>query len=296
MNLPQKAPHKKRGVLSSLVLILMLILVQCSVRPYKVLDRKEMRDILYDMTLVESYLDNYSYPDSIKMLFYESVLSKHEISRATYDSSLVWYSKNTPLLTDIYDDLEEKFQNKVELIDSAISDSTHLHRIRYKEVQSLWKKEGRILLSSDRYLHLFHQDIHSLKRDADSLFFSLRILPPLDSAQHLKATFILKDSSNHILKKEVHPIPRYQDRAKIAFGLPDSLPSGSVLRFLLSYRGRKRGVETLLDSIALTLHTRPVIPNDSIVQRDSILPSKDSSTNPQDTLSTLSETTNETVQ
>lgn len=253
------------------LLLLVLLLVQCHVRPSNVLSREKMRDVLRDMTLTETYLDGQYTPDSIRVLHYESVFKKHHISRADYDSSLVWYAKNTPILNGIYSELMTEFQNNATALDSALVDSTRLFRIRYEAPQSLWTNSSRIVIPSEHRLFMLTQYMSSTDTSlagGDTLDLSLH-LTPLDSLQELHFALFAKDSAGQIAHRERQIVPCGKQGYTHAFALPDSLPEKASLLLQLLYLSRRDTTRrayppVLLDSITL-LRREPVeLPTDSL--------------------------------
>lgn len=65
-----------------------------------------MQEVIIDMHLAEALIgaDYKAYNnDSAKMVLFNSVFAKHQITQADYDSSLVWYAKNLDIYLQIYD-------------------------------------------------------------------------------------------------------------------------------------------------------------------------------------------------
>lgn len=252
----------------TLLLLLVLLLAQCQVRPSGVLAREKMKAVLRDITLTESYLDSHYEPDSIRTLYYESVYDKHGITRATYDSSLVWYAKNTPLLNDLYSELMTEFQAGATALDSAIVDSTRLYRVRYQPPESLWEAPSRIVIPGDRRLYALTQYVSNVS-GGDTLDLTLR-LTPLDSLQELHFILVAKDTLNHVTYRTEHTTPPFVTRDSHKIILPDSLSSTDLLHLRMLYLSRHdtTGHTTypplILDSIALALRQPIELPADSL--------------------------------
>ncbi|WP_099465839.1 DUF4296 domain-containing protein [Parabacteroides provencensis] len=90
----------------SVVLLTTTLLIACSKVPDGILSEKEMEKVMIDMQLAEAMIgiDYTTYQDDAKKeALYQSVFRKHNISQATYDSSLVWYGKNLDIYMDVYD-------------------------------------------------------------------------------------------------------------------------------------------------------------------------------------------------
>lgn len=74
-------------------------------RPKGVLSSREMRDVLYDLHRTDGAIQvagyNYSHDEELAA-YYKSVLDKHGITQAQFDSSLVWYTDNPQRFNKIY--------------------------------------------------------------------------------------------------------------------------------------------------------------------------------------------------
>ncbi len=83
--------------------------------PDKYLQPDEMADILYDYHLAEG-IANGSMQDTRDTIalrtFRASILRKHGVSQADFDSSLVYYTRHTKLLEDIYTKLVDRFNSE----------------------------------------------------------------------------------------------------------------------------------------------------------------------------------------
>jgi len=92
----------------ALALFLLLLLNACNTRPSNVLSSSEMTDFLVDMHRLDGALlakglgDT---QDSVNAAYYKVLLQKHGISKADFDSSLVWYAKNPKKFERIYFDV-----------------------------------------------------------------------------------------------------------------------------------------------------------------------------------------------
>lgn len=81
--------------------------------PSKYLQPDEMADILYDYHLAEGIQAVQASDDSVSMRAYEAyILKKYKVSKADFDTSLVYYTRHTKLLEDVYDQLTERLNNE----------------------------------------------------------------------------------------------------------------------------------------------------------------------------------------
>lgn len=88
-----------------MVLLGLLVAAGTGCRPRGVLSSAKMRDVLYDLHRADGALQvmgyNYSH-DTELAACYQSVLDKHEVTQAEFDSSVVWYTDNPQIFNKIY--------------------------------------------------------------------------------------------------------------------------------------------------------------------------------------------------
>ena len=82
-------------------------------RPRGILSNKEMRDVLYDLHRVDGALQtagyNYGHTQEVAA-YYKSVLDKHGVTQAQFDSSLVWFTDNPQIFNKIYPKVIDRLQ------------------------------------------------------------------------------------------------------------------------------------------------------------------------------------------
>ncbi len=85
--------------------------------PSSVLRPKAMEDVLYDYHLAQAIANDFNGADRYKKeLLLQYVFEKHNTTQAQFDSSLVWYTRNTLEMGKIYENLSKRFQQA----DSAV--------------------------------------------------------------------------------------------------------------------------------------------------------------------------------
>ncbi|MDD2436680.1 MAG: DUF4296 domain-containing protein [Massilibacteroides sp.] len=97
---------------------LLFLLTTCSKVPDHILSEKKMQAVITDMHLAESLIAsdyNRFNNDSVKKVLYNSVFTKHQITQAEYDSSLIWYGQNLDIYLQVYDrakiDVEQRIKD-----------------------------------------------------------------------------------------------------------------------------------------------------------------------------------------
>lgn len=95
-----------------IVFIFLLFTGSCNKRPEEVLNENEMVSLLTDLQLAEAYL-NTTGPNKIDreglML---SVLEKHGVTRAQFDSTTAYYGRNLDEYMDLYTKVERNIQKR----------------------------------------------------------------------------------------------------------------------------------------------------------------------------------------
>ncbi len=102
----------------------------CSKAPDGILSERKMKDVMVDMYIAENMINSGSqeFPDSLhKQALFQSVFKKHNITQATYDSSLVWYGKNIDIMMQVLDlaiaDVNERIRDLGDVQASAAPSS-----------------------------------------------------------------------------------------------------------------------------------------------------------------------------
>lgn len=108
--------------------LLIILMAACKVkRPDEVLPESTMENLLYDYHIAKAMGDNLPYSENYKKVLYtEAVFRKHGTTKAEFDSSMVWYTRNTEVLAKVY----EKVSKRLKVQQTAIN---HLISIRDKK-------------------------------------------------------------------------------------------------------------------------------------------------------------------
>ena len=106
-----------------LVCILVFAVAGCKVKkPNDVISESEMENLLYDYHLAKSMGDNLPYSENYKKeLYIDAVFRKYGTTQAAFDSSMVWYTRNTELLSKIYDKVRKRLKDEQELVGDLIA-------------------------------------------------------------------------------------------------------------------------------------------------------------------------------
>ncbi len=149
-----------------------MLITGCKVkRPETIIPEERMEELLYDYHLAKAMGDNLSYDENHKRsLYINDVFRKHEVTEAVFDSSLVWYTRHTELLSKIYERVNKRMKEEQNAVN-------HLIALRDKKPGiskpgdsiNVWAWQPLLLLSAekfnDRYTFVLPADSNFQDRD-----------------------------------------------------------------------------------------------------------------------------------
>lgn len=207
-----------------LICILTLVIAGCKVkRPDGVIPESKLENLLFDYHLAKAMGDNLPYNENYKKsLYIDAVFKKYETNQAVFDSSMVWYTRNTEILSKIYERLNKRMKAQQDEIN-------HLIAIRDKKPTmsqpgdsiDVWAWQRMIRLTgemmSNQYTFALPADTNF--KDRDTLVWEVQYQfqkPMLSDSQVAMAMQIIydKDTLNHvesIKKSGLHQIRMYAD-------------------------------------------------------------------------------------
>lgn len=106
-----------RGYISNILIIVALLIGFVGCRPNDVLSNRKMRDVLYDLHRADGAIQvaGYNYGHNQELAsYYQSVLEKHGVTQAQFDSSLVWFTDNPQIFNKIYPNVIARLQADVD--------------------------------------------------------------------------------------------------------------------------------------------------------------------------------------
>ena len=96
-------------------ILLLAIIALAACRPHGILTSRKMRSVLYDLHRAEAILQveglNYGHDEEVAK-YYQVVLDKHHVTKAEFDSSLVWYTDHPQLFNKIYPKIMERVKEE----------------------------------------------------------------------------------------------------------------------------------------------------------------------------------------
>lgn len=100
---------------ASAVVLGMVLMCACGKQiPEDIIQPDAMENLLYDYHLAGTMGNSLPYNETYKKeAYYEYVFRKHHVTQAEFDSSMIWYTRHSEVLSDIYNRLKERYM-KVE--------------------------------------------------------------------------------------------------------------------------------------------------------------------------------------
>ena len=100
-----------------------LILSSCKKGiPSDVIPPDRMEALLYDYHIAQALGNEYNGEERYKReLLVQYVFTKHQTTEAHFDTSLVWYTRNTEILSKIYDKVKKGLKDEQELVGDLIA-------------------------------------------------------------------------------------------------------------------------------------------------------------------------------
>lgn len=124
--------------------------------PKEVIKADAMEAILYDYNVAKAMAEDLPYDERYKQpLYIDYVFQKHNVTQAQFDSSLVWYTRNTEELSKIYVNVAKRLKDEQGAINHQIAVRDHKPKMSERgDTVNVWydKKLYKLTpnLASDR--------------------------------------------------------------------------------------------------------------------------------------------------
>ena len=133
-------------------LILCALVLSCKPQvPDKYLQPGEFEDILYDYHLADAMAqneENSSEDEYNTMLYRQAVLNKYGITQAEFDSSLVYYTRHSDRLHQVYENLVKRFEDDAMSLGASANDIRRFGDMRSeRDTSNLWVGEPATMLT-----------------------------------------------------------------------------------------------------------------------------------------------------
>lgn len=191
----KKGNNKVSCLCFALAVVLSLQLAGCRKEiPAGVIPEDRMAKILYDYHIAKYMGDQLPYGERYKKAYYiEDVFASNGITEAEFDSSMVWYSRNTDKIVKIYEQVDKHLDEEIESVRSQLAQHDNkLLNLRSGDSTSIWNGRMLYLLSSTHSgaLLKFDQNVDTTFHKGDSILWTARLYfaHPYDSCRKAVAS------------------------------------------------------------------------------------------------------------
>lgn len=238
------------------ICLLVWVVVGCEVKkPDGVISESQMEDLLYDYHIAQALGENIPYSENYKKAIYtEAVFRKHNTTEAAFDTSMVWYTRNTEILSKMYERITKRFKTEQNAIN-------HLIAIRDKKPKTtlpgdsidIWSDFRMIQLMglplSDKLTFTIPADTNFKKRDTllwEVRYHFLEGKPNKAHAAIMAMQIVYENDSiiGHTKKVYTSGIQRIRLQS-------DTLGMIKEVRGFIYYQGNKKPKTLLADKISL---------------------------------------------
>lgn len=137
-----------KWVLMALMVAVLMVSCKPSV-PSEYIQKGKMENILFDYHLAKVMFEQEGKNDSLTLLAYqESIFEKYDVTRADFDSSMVYYSRHMQLLHQIYEHLGDRLSKELVAQGGVASGmGQYGDEIAGADTASIWKGDRSIALT-----------------------------------------------------------------------------------------------------------------------------------------------------
>jgi len=243
---------------NGLLIGLLFVMAACSSRPDGVMSQREMRLFLTDLHLLEGVLAQHpeiAGDDRLQVYYYNALFEKHGITKANFDSSLVYYTKQPKRFERIYANVTRQLEQlEKDVIDGkyelAIPDSI-LKRPTITDLPALAASYRFTPDSTRTRLAFSIQNSDLMTRDVYHLRFRMR-REPRDSSEGVYAALRIHYADGHTDSLS-YPIKNDSILRRYHFRLVArrNLAVDSLSGVLLGAKSTKGQFRVTVDSISL---------------------------------------------
>lgn len=141
-------------------IIALMCLTSCGKQiPDHVILPEKMEEVLYDYHLTMAMSNDLK--NAEKTAYKEHVFKKHRITEAEFDSSMVWYTRETKLLYAMYEKLNKRFTREYKNVEMKLESRQEASTYQYESGDSLniWHTNNLAWMSESPLHHLLSFEI-----------------------------------------------------------------------------------------------------------------------------------------
>ncbi|MDD7246622.1 MAG: DUF4296 domain-containing protein [Prevotellaceae bacterium] len=142
----------------SYVILLLFVMACAPSVPSGILQKDEMEDVLYDMHIAQSIYETREggvATGADLLALRASVLRKHDVDKAVWDSSFNYYCRNSRDMYDIYQSLAKRIERNV----IALGGKVDGFQGSEADTANVWKAEDAFILMQQAPYNLFTFDV-----------------------------------------------------------------------------------------------------------------------------------------
>lgn len=216
-----------------ILIALCLVVVSCtSSRPDYVLDEDDMEELLYDIHKAH-FIDNDNYDlrtdGGRQYAMFLSVLKKHDVTRAEWDSSLVYYCIHADQLDKIYASLTERLEYEASSMGASMGDA--------RDSTNIWSEEKNILLmgSAPYTTRQWTLNTDSLLKPGEKVMMNFIALYVSENVEkRATAVLCMRLANDSIIER--HQTITSTGRYSLEIALTDSLPIKSLMGVFMMHQ------------------------------------------------------------
>lgn len=264
-----------RIVIKWMLCCVLIFQFSCNNRPDDVLSRREMRSFLTELHQLEGvFSSDYSINEDEKQFYYQALFLKHGITKAQFDSSLVYYTKNPKIFERIYTGVNKNLEALKGDVEAGkflpeIPDS-----IKFKPVEiNIWNLASEIKLPDDTIQYKLNFGISNdqlLTKDLYNFSFRMRAFPN-DSVKKGYTAFRIHYADGHV-DSLWHQVlnDSVLRRYKFRFNAVRNIKIDSLSGVFFGYNKPRDTIQVQIDSIRLLRKYIPAIQDTLRLKLDTI--------------------------
>ncbi len=250
-------------------LLILISFAACRQVPENVISRNQMENLLVDIHRAEGYIDYYSTDyrtaqDKEKLIM--SVLDKHNVTKARFDTSMVWYSNNLDMYMKIYGKVYDRLVKENDLLKDELLAVERSLLSSEKDSADIWNLPRTIMLDPSTYNtnYSFEIKTDSNYKAGDKLEMEIKFINlQSDSVSYPIAMLGAQNSADSSIVRSV--IAKENGWHKVVLETDSAaLPKALYGNFVLIVRDRETARPVYLDSIKIMRYHKPRQLNDTI--------------------------------
>ncbi len=135
-----------RHILPCLCFMLVMMLLSCDKKSELVMSESKTEDVLFDYHLADGISRTKRLTAEESKAYFEAVLEKHGITRAEFDSSMVYYMKNADKLHAIYVRLSDRIENEARL--QGLDGNNTISAAMEGDTANIWTMESERIFTT----------------------------------------------------------------------------------------------------------------------------------------------------